>query len=204
MKCYSYVIPRDYGFAPNPYFDYCTLATCKPKIRKAAHVGDWIAAYGSARSSIKGCLVVMMRVDETLTFNQYWQDIRFRIKRPVFNKGIMHMYGDNIYHTVNGKWMQEHSHHSLADGQINEKNLIRDTQTNRVLISSTFFYFGQNAIKIPTKFSEVIFSGRNYKKCDVESIIIDFVDFLEKNYQRGIRGIPYSREVGKFMQYSGE
>ena len=35
--------PRDYGFAPNPYFGYCTLATCKPVIRRCAGVGDWIA-----------------------------------------------------------------------------------------------------------------------------------------------------------------
>ena len=48
MKFYSYVIPRDYGFAPNPYFGYCTLADCKPGIRKMAQTGDWVAAFGAA------------------------------------------------------------------------------------------------------------------------------------------------------------
>lgn len=52
MRFYSYVIPRDYGFAPNPYFGYCTLATCKQKIRKNAQIGDWIGAFGSARTAI--------------------------------------------------------------------------------------------------------------------------------------------------------
>ncbi|WP_225761747.1 hypothetical protein [Acinetobacter sp. Marseille-P8610] len=34
MKIFSYVVSRDFGFAPNPFFNFCTLATCKPKIRK--------------------------------------------------------------------------------------------------------------------------------------------------------------------------
>ena len=41
---YLYVVDRDFGFAPNPFHGVCTLATCKPKIRKFAKVGDWIIA----------------------------------------------------------------------------------------------------------------------------------------------------------------
>ena len=75
MKIYSYVIPRDFGFAPNPYFGYCTLATCKPRIRKGAQIGDWIAAYGSASTMFREKLVVLMRVGETMTFDEYWDDM---------------------------------------------------------------------------------------------------------------------------------
>lgn len=35
MKIYTYIMTDDYSFAPNPYFGLCTLACCKPKIRKA-------------------------------------------------------------------------------------------------------------------------------------------------------------------------
>ena len=42
MKIYSYIVKRDYGFAPNPFYGYCTLATCKPVIRKHAEIGDII------------------------------------------------------------------------------------------------------------------------------------------------------------------
>ena len=31
MRLHSYVVARDYGFAPNPFLGVCTLATCKPK-----------------------------------------------------------------------------------------------------------------------------------------------------------------------------
>ena len=116
MKLYSYVIPRDYGFAPNPYFNYCTLATCKPVIRRCAQLGDWVAAFGAAGSPVHEKLVVLMRVEETLSFDEYWEDERFRCKRPVFNKGVMHMYGDNIDHHVGEECMHEVSHHSMQDG----------------------------------------------------------------------------------------
>ena len=50
MKLYSYIVARDFGFAPNPFYGFCTLATCKPKIREHASVGDWVVGTG-ARSS---------------------------------------------------------------------------------------------------------------------------------------------------------
>lgn len=204
MKLYSYVIPRDYGFAPNPYFDYCTLATCKPIIRRCAQVGDWIAAYGAAGSPVHGKLVVLMRVEEALSFDEYWEDGRFRCKRPVFNKGVMHKYGDNIYHHVDGKWVQEFSHHSMPDGSINSINLNRDTQTDRVLIAQDFYYFGNNAIDIPQRFNVLIKEGRNHSVCMDETIINDFISYIRTKCDRKIYGIPYSRKIGDFIHYKGE
>lgn len=204
MQFYSYVIPRDYGFAPNPYFDYCTLATCKPRIRKGAQIGDWIAAYGAANTSLREKLVVLMRVEEVLTFDEYWEDIRFRSKRPIFNKGVMHMYGDNIYHHVGEEWMQEPSHHSMMDGSINYVNLNKDTQTDRVLIAGEFYYFGNNAINIPSKFDVLIGRGRNHIVCKDEAVINDFISYIRENCDRRIYGIPYSRKTGKFAHYKGE
>lgn len=42
MKYFFYILKHDSGFAPNPFYGFCTLATCKPEIRKQAEVGDWI------------------------------------------------------------------------------------------------------------------------------------------------------------------
>lgn len=43
-RYFSYILTRDYGFAPNPFNGTCTLATCKPKIRATANVanGLWV------------------------------------------------------------------------------------------------------------------------------------------------------------------
>src|SRR5882762_6472831 len=48
VRLYSYVVARDFGFAPNPFYGFCTLATCKPRIRAHACVGDWVLGTGSA------------------------------------------------------------------------------------------------------------------------------------------------------------
>jgi hypothetical protein len=98
MNCYSYVIPRDFGFAPNPFGGFCTLATCKPRIRKAAVKGDWILGTGSAVNKQTGRIVYLMNVDLKLTFDQYWHDARFQFKKPIMNGSLKLMYGDNIYH----------------------------------------------------------------------------------------------------------
>ena len=63
-RIYSYVVRYDSGFAPNPFYGFCTLATCKPDIRRAANVGDWIVGSGSNDRSIRrgGHLVYAMQV----------------------------------------------------------------------------------------------------------------------------------------------
>jgi hypothetical protein len=130
MVIYSYVITRDYGFAPNPFFGYCTLATCKPDIRKGAQIGDWVVGTGSAakNSKFKNRLIYAMLVKEKLPYNDYWNDSRFFYKRPVMNGSKKQLYGDNIYHkdSNTGEFIQENSHHSFEDGSINMNNYKRD------------------------------------------------------------------------------
>jgi thiamine monophosphate kinase len=82
VKLYSYVVARDYGFAPNPFFGACTLATCKPMIRKGAAVGDWVVGTGSKGYGLQGRLVYVMNVSETMNYDEYWSDPRYRNKRP--------------------------------------------------------------------------------------------------------------------------
>lgn len=204
MKFYSYVIPRDYGFAPNPYFGYCTLADCKPGIRKMAQTGDWVAAFGAAMTPYKGKLVMLMQVEEAMSFDEYWMDERFRCKRPVFSKGLIHAYGDNIYHHVDGEWVQEYSHHSKEDGTVNEVNLNKDTGTDRVLISTKFYYFGDHAITIPDQYAELIRKGRNCKINTNIDLIEKFTTYMDENYKVGIYGTPYSRRDGAFAHYKGD
>ena len=121
MRLFSYVVARDYGFAPNPFNSYCTLATCKPKIREAANIGDWVLGTGSKTRGRADHVVFAMRVTETLTFNEYWADPRFRTKRPNLRGSKKQAFGDNIYHrdSDSEQWIQEDSHHSYSDGTMN-------------------------------------------------------------------------------------
>lgn len=148
---FSYAITRDFGFAPNPFNGICSLATCKPQIRKHAKVGDWVMGVGG--SKLKQCkrkCIFLMRVSEIVQFQQYWDDPRFSLKKPCRNGSQVQLLGDNIYHKAeDGSWVQEDSHHSNEDGSINEDNLKRDTgSTENILLSDYFFYFGENAVQV--------------------------------------------------------
>jgi hypothetical protein len=121
MTIYSYKIPRDFGFAPNPFYSICTLATCKPNIRQRAVIGDWILGFGSSACGSKLCgkVIYAMKVEKKITFNEYWQGAEYQVKKPVMNGSLKQNYGDNIYHTQNGRWLQADSHHSLPNGSEN-------------------------------------------------------------------------------------
>jgi hypothetical protein len=160
MRLFTYIVRRDFGFAPNPFYGYCTLATCKPLIRSSASVGDWVVGTGAKTSyNLAGYLIYAMKVDEVMDFDSYWSDPRFLSKRPLLNGSLKQLYGDNIYHLLNGQWIQADSHHSLDTGQPNPSNVTHDTRVNRLLIAGKFVYYGSAAQLIPKKF-------RRYKPTD--------------------------------------
>ena len=154
MKLYSYVVARDYGFAPNPFYGFCTLCTCKPVIRRVASLGDWIVGTGSKTRNRQDQIVFAMLVTESLTFEEYWLDPRFANKRPNLYGSKKQAFGDSIYHRdASGRWVQDNSHHSHQDGTQNIRNIVNDTQTNRVLISDDYVYFGREGPEIPAGFT---------------------------------------------------
>ena len=161
MALYSYVLDHDFGFAPNPFFGACTLATCKPQIRARASLYDYVMGTGCAKRGRSGRLVYMMRIDEITTYDAYWVDERFRRKRPSFGRGVAHAFGDNIYHrNAEGVWQQANSLHSFPDGTPNPLNRDHDTHSDKVLIGREFVYFGGAGPMIPLEF-------RNWQGADV-------------------------------------
>lgn len=195
MRLFSYVVVRDYGFAPNPFHGLCTLATCKPEIRNAAGVGDWVAGFGSADRSIAGGqyagrLIYAMKVSEVLSFDAYWNDPRFLRKRPYLPGSTKLRYGDNIYHRdTSGAWVQEESHHSFAGGDINRENLVRDTSSDYVLIASEFYYFGKSCPLVPNEFDDIRRSRRGHKCSFPPPLIEAFITWLQNSFPPGCRGL---------------
>lgn len=154
MRLHSYVVRRDYGFAPNPFFRICTLATCKPVIRRVAAIGDWVMGTGSKTNGREKHVVYAMRVTGTMTFEEYWADPRFRQKRPNLGGSTKQAFGDNIYsrNPASAQWCQLNSHHSLNDGTQNPANMAADTGTNRILFSEDFVYWGGSGPQLPQQF----------------------------------------------------
>lgn len=195
LRLHSYVIARDYGFAPNPFYGFCTLATCKPKIRKGADIGDWVVGTGSKARARGDHLVYAMHVSEAMTFQQYWDDPRFLQKRPYLRGSKKQGFGDNIYHRAGKKWQQEDSHHSLANGSPNFRNIDNDTQTDRVLVSNDFAYFGGIGPVVPKRFRnfggfDICTGRRGHTNSYPPKMVNEFVAWLRSLGDTGYCGEP--------------
>jgi hypothetical protein len=180
-----YVVDRDFGFAPNPFHGYCTLATCKPGIRARAQVGDWVVGMGGARLKATGRVIFAMKITNAISFDAYWSDSLHRDKKPVRNGSQKMMVGDNIYHfnAQSQAWVQTDSHHSNPDGTANLHNVATDTSADRVLLSDHFFYFGRGAPAVPGPVLEALRfrNGRNYRVYD-EADSKEFLDWLRQEF----------------------
>lgn len=179
-----YVVARDFGFAPNPFHNMCTLATCKPVIRRVAEVNDWVVGMGGERLKATGRCIFAMKISAAITFEEYWHDPAYRDKKPKRNGSKKMIVGDNIYSRSEGVWQQENSHHSFSDGKANPHNVQNDTKTNRVLVSDHFYYFGAGAIVIPP----VILHRIEYKNRRAHRTFSLFeaqplIAFIESNYE---------------------
>lgn len=207
MALFSYIITRDYGFAPNPFPPYCTLATCKPRIRRSAAIGDWVLEIGSAAkgSTMKERLIYAMQVQEKLTYDQYWNDPRFCYKRPIMNGSKKQTYGDNIYHTDQKAsiFLQENSHHSLPDGSVNYDNYRRDLSSTNVLVSKRYWYWGKDAIKIPPQYHQIVKVGIGNSRVEDEPLISKVVLWFESMEGKGYIGEPFKFH-DKFERYNGK
>ena len=195
MRLFSYVVARDYGFAPNPFYGTCTLATCKPKIRMAANVGDWVIGTASAQRKGKGFLVYVMRITEVMTFNKYWEDPRFQKKKPNLRGSIKQAFGDNIYRIdATGHWDQQDSHHSYVGGAPNPHNIKNDTQTDRILMSEDYAYWGGSGPEIPGCFRDWggmdICAGRGHKSQFPDDFLDAFIAWYRALDARGYHGAP--------------
>jgi len=194
MKLYSYIVKNDGGFAPNPFFGYCTLACCKPGIRKKAELGDWIIGLTPKARGHK--IVYFMQVEQDLTFDKYWKDHRFKVKRPTKGADRVAELGDNIYKpskdSVDG-YVQRWSAHSGPKGfgkTENPDTKQRDLKGKRVLISQNFTYFGSKPADLPKTLNALIVA-RNHTVNRSEDVIRPFLEFEKGHHGLGVLARPH-------------
>ena len=196
-RLYVYVVTSDGGHAPNPFHGFCTLATCKPQIRKKAQKDDWIAGISPKQRGHNRRLVYAMRVDDDLTYDEYWDDRRFELKKPIWEGTPKQRCGDNYYHrSPEGSWIQEPGDHSHKDSSQNMYFTRKDTRVPRVLVSeNTFVYYGKNSIEIPDALCNgdnrvVQNCGRGHRCNFSENFRQDFIEWLEEQKHIGVAGEP--------------
>lgn len=192
MTLYSYVVKHDTGFAPNPFHGYCTLACCKPVIRRTAQKGDWVV--GLTPKEYGNRIVYLMRVDEEpISYAEYWHDKRFKAKRPRYNDGIVSKCGDNIYEPQGAGYRQLQSAHS--DGvREHAENKRHDLRGKQVLISKTFAYFGSKGRELPRELRALVV-GRGHRSQFSDEVEDAFLRFTRK-VEFGVHAAPRKWDEG--------
>lgn len=181
----SYVMVSDTGFAPNVTGGYCTLATCKPRIRRNASVGEWVMGTPS-KSDGQENLTYLTRIDEAMSYDEYYRDDRFEIKKPE-NDPV----GDNIYYEQDGLLIQD----ERARFHTDQSNRERDLNADRVLMGEMFWYFGENRVTIPESIRHDVIraynsdSRRFHEKKGSDSLA-KIVEWCSLRFDPGVHGTP--------------
>jgi hypothetical protein len=171
MKLSAYIISTDAGFAPNPFGRVCTLACCKPALRRHAQEHDIVVGIGCASSGFPGHLIYAMKVSRVLTFETYWKD--YRSKRPSDDTAISRC-GDNIYHRVDGRFRRrENWFHGPSEKR-------HDLSGKNVLVASEFFYFGDLAPRIPGRFRKMLPPTQGHKNTRDPEKVLTFWEWVKE------------------------
>lgn len=145
MNLYSYIVRYDHGFSPCPQGDTCTLACCKPIIRRVAQPGDWILGTTPKKKGA-GKLVYLMKVEQDLTFEDYYRNRAWRGR------------ADNIYTPTKAGGYKQRTNPYHDRG-----NCKKDLSVDRVLLSRRFIYLGRQAAEIHKTFRELICAGQGHR-----------------------------------------
>jgi hypothetical protein len=185
VDIFSYVITCDRGFAPNPFGGFLTLATCKPRIRRAAREDDLIIATGSVSTQYKRKLIYAAVVSKVVPWEEYGSSADYKIKRPSTKGKWWRKHGDNIYAKVNKKWKRRRN-----ESHTTRETMIHDLRGKNVLVCNRFWYFGADAKVIPANLRKVIQKGRGHKRIEDGVLVQEFLKWLNREYAAGCRGTP--------------
>lgn len=193
---HMYTMTADSGFAPYVTKDWISLACCAGPVRKDTKIGYFVL--GVAGKTMKGVKqhtpIFLMKVDEKLTFDEYYKDLRF-IGRA-----------DNIYRKKGEEYIQDRRY-------VKDKRYIKEHEgendarkSEYVLLSRNFYYFGdywkknEDIYKFTKAFcSKIGFrhtGGGQYKKLSInKKYVRDFLDYIKKNFDTGVIGNPNIKKM---------
>jgi hypothetical protein len=181
---FSYVVDHDFGIAPNPTGNLCTLAHCKfshshkRNLVEMAQVGDWVVGTGgsSAQSAGHGRMIYAMRVTRKISLGQYSSEPRYA-------------------------------------GRADRKFDRQSDQGRYALIADEFYYFGRDALnvaQIPGVNVKKLLEkrGPGYRRDFTESFILGFEGWIRAHFHSGVHGEPCGGRpahwrIGTFAKCAG-
>lgn len=193
MRLFSYKLINDSGFAPNPFFEALTLATCKPQMRKSKKVGDWIAGFTSEALCGDGVgkerLIYLMQVTSKIHMSDYFSHTSVQDKIPDLKRNeFVYKAGDNIYRPQGSDFVQlENKNHTLEDKKYDLSGIY-------VLISTDFYYFGRNPLEIPDSLRPKIPIGQSAHGHLTHNLeqALEFIKYVKEKFKIGVHSAPHS------------
>lgn len=177
-RLFTYCIPVDDGAAPNPYWGACTLAICKPVIRRTAKAGDWIVGTGSVSApsgDLSDKVVYAMEVSSVMTLAEYdeWTRNHLLEKIPdLQNQDLRRRVGDSIYNFSSGTPNQRPGVHDRGNQET-------DLGGKNVLLSMNFYYFGKHPVLLPPHLLPIIHQTQGHKVNANDAYVAPFLQWLE-------------------------
>jgi hypothetical protein len=187
---FAYVLRYDDGAAPNPFWGRCTLAICKPAIRRKANVGDWVVGTGSKHSpvgDISGQMVYAMKVTQKMSLREYDEYCRAKMMRKIpkwFTGKFKQRMGDCIYDYTNGQPP------ILRPSVHKELNRKRDLGGQSVLLSTAFYYFGDKPVPLPPTLHPIVKRNQGHKRIKSEFLIKSFEEWVLRFQMNKALGRP--------------
>ncbi len=177
-RLFSYTIPVDDGAAPNPFHGICSLAICKPGIRRVAQKDDWVAGVGSKNApsgDLSGRIVYAMRVTDVVSLADYdrlaqanWPH---KIPNPM-SRDLADRLGDCIYDYSAGTPPRQ------RPGVHGKQNVSVDLGGHNVLLSTDFYYFGSRAIPLPSNLMGICHQTQGHRSNSNAQYVGPFVYWL--------------------------
>ncbi|MBN2133324.1 MAG: hypothetical protein JW741_27750 [Sedimentisphaerales bacterium] len=199
MTLYSYCVRYDSGFAPNPFWGICTLAVCKPAIRRHANVGDWVVGLGSAQSpegDFSDRVVYAMEITDKKTLRAYDQFCRAKYPQKIpdpESDDYRRRAGDCIYSYSNRGCVRQRTgfHHRTDQDD--------DLSGKHVLLSERFYYFGSAARRLPASLKTIMHPFPGHKSTANAPHAEPFVTWIQNLpgvKQNTVKGMPQLADTG--------
>jgi Nucleotide modification associated domain 2 len=192
---FSYCIRHDTGAAPNPFWGVCTLVICKPKIRSAARVGDWVVGTGSRSSpagDASGRLVFAMRVSQQLTMAEYDTFAQTTCSGKLPDLG----HPDPRRHVGDALYDFSTDPPTLRPGVHIEGNRKTDLGGRYALLSDHFLYFGSRPCCLPDGLLPIARQRPGHQSRANTPLRDAFVEWLES------LGLEWNQLVGMPQHWS--
>lgn len=203
-RLFTYKVAHDGGSAPNPEHGVCTLAICKPAIRRVAKINDVIVGLACV-SDNESRIIYGMVVEHSIPWDDYikicngtgkvlaginTKKIRSKIPKNENDTGDCIWKNANNYVPALESWSTHNGNDQFNTDVLNGK---------KVLLSTKFWYFGKgdkHKICLNTDGLRQLIPGRGHRSNSNKNFRNEFVDFFNhamalnniRNY--GIHGTP--------------